>query len=71
MFATGVNPDSRRIAVVGSLNIDTFLPVERNPLPGESVLSGPVSRRAGGKGANQAVGCARLGHQVSMVGCLG
>lgn len=62
---------SRRIAVVGSLNVDHFFAMERNPLPGETVLADLLMRTAGGKGANQAIGCARLGHQVWMAGCVG
>lgn len=61
----------RRIAVVGSLNIDTTLTVARTPSRGETVLASRRRRGLGGKGANQAVACVRLGHHTTLVGCVG
>ena len=60
-----------RIAVVGSVNIDTTLTVMRTPSRGETVLASGRRHGIGGKGANQAVGCARLGHHTAMVACVG
>jgi len=60
-----------RVLVVGSLNIDLVTVVERLPKPGETVLGSGLERRAGGKGANQAVAAAAAGAHVSMVGCVG
>lgn len=57
--------------VVGSLNMDVILEVERLPQVGETLLSSQASLAHGGKGANQAVAIARLGGQVHMVGKLG
>ena len=62
---------SRRIVVVGSINLDVVCPVDRIPQPGETVLGGDVKLFEGGKGANQAVGVARLGHPVSLIGRVG
>ena len=60
-----------RIAVVGSVNLDLVARCERLPRPGETVTGASFERVPGGKGANQAVACARLGAQVTMVGAVG
>ncbi|MEW7849924.1 ribokinase [Massilia aurea] len=60
------------IVVIGSINMDLVLRVPRMPLPGETLTGGAFRTIPGGKGANQAVACARLGHApVAMIGCLG
>jgi ribokinase len=60
-----------RIVVVGSVNLDLVVRVARLPEPGETVGGGTFARVPGGKGANQAVACARLGAEVTMVGAVG
>lgn len=60
-----------RISVVGSINLDLVARCERLPLPGETVGGASFSRFPGGKGANQAVACARLGAEVTMIGAIG
>lgn len=60
-----------RITVVGSVNLDLVVRVERLPLAGETVGGGTFSRVPGGKGANQAVACARLGADVTMIAAVG
>jgi ribokinase len=60
-----------RITVVGSINLDLVARSERLPRPGETVSSASFSRVPGGKGANQAVACARLGAEVTMIGAVG
>ena len=62
---------SANIVVVGSLNMDLIGRAPIIPAPGETVLGSHFSTAAGGKGANQAVAAARLGAQVTMVGCVG
>ncbi len=60
-----------RITVVGSVNLDLVVRVERLPVPGETVGGGAFARVPGGKGANQAVACARLGADVTMIASVG
>lgn len=60
-----------RITVVGSINLDLVARCERLPQPGETIGGSSLSRFPGGKGANQAVACARLGADVTMVGAIG
>ncbi|WP_255357254.1 ribokinase [Xylophilus sp. Leaf220] len=59
------------IVVVGSLNMDLVLRVPHAPAAGETLLGRSIASLPGGKGANQAVGCARQGARVHMVGCVG
>ena len=59
------------ITVVGSVNLDLVAQVERLPRPGETVTDAVFSRVPGGKGANQAVACARLGADVTLVCSVG
>ncbi len=59
------------VAVVGSINVDLSLQVPHEPRRGETLLGASLQRAGGGKGANQAVGCARLGRSVAMVGAVG
>jgi ribokinase len=60
-----------RLTVVGSINLDLVVRVERLPRSGETVSCSAFSRGPGGKGANQAVAAARLGADVRMIGCVG
>lgn len=60
-----------RIVVVGSVNLDLVVRVARLPAAGETVGGGALTRIPGGKGANQAVACARLGAEVTMVAAVG
>ncbi|WP_210508951.1 PfkB family carbohydrate kinase [Naasia sp. SYSU D00057] len=60
-----------RVVVVGSLNVDSVVTVERHPRPGETVLGGDLRTLFGGKGANQAVAAARAGAPVAMIGRVG
>lgn len=62
------------ILVIGSINMDLVLRTPRMPLPGETLAGASFMSIPGGKGANQAVACARLcapGTPVAMVACLG
>ncbi len=59
------------ILVVGSLNLDVVMKVKGFPLSGETTLIHSMSSHPGGKGANQAVGVARLGGQAALLGRIG
>jgi ribokinase len=59
------------ITVIGSLNIDMVTETSVVPEQGETVIGSDFSSFTGGKGANQAVACARLGAKVTMIGCVG
>ena len=62
---------SPHIAVVGSLNQDLVVSANRMPLAGETLTGESIHYIPGGKGANQAVACARLGAKVDMIGAVG
>ncbi len=57
--------------VVGSINLDLILNMEKIPLVGENVIGTDYGYANGGKGANQAIGLARLGARVKMIGKVG
>ncbi|MEQ8637777.1 ribokinase [Gimesia maris] len=65
--------DKRRakIAVLGSINMDLMIRSAKLPLPGETVIAETKVENPGGKGANQAVAAARMGAEVTMIGCVG
>ena len=60
-----------RIVVVGSYATGLTMKVERLPCSGETLLGTGYRVDYGGKGSNQAVGCARLGAKVSFVAKIG
>ncbi|MDF2963071.1 MAG: ribokinase [Paenibacillus sp.] len=60
-----------KITVVGSLNMDIVVSMERMPITGETVSGESIHYIPGGKGANQAAGCARLGADVNFIGAVG
>ena len=60
-----------RILVAGSFVMDLIATTERVPQSGQTVVGKEFHTAPGGKGANQAVQCARLGAEVSMIGCVG
>ncbi len=61
----------RRIFVLGSINMDFVFNVKRMPVQGETLKSEHFMMVPGGKGANQAVVCARQEINTVMLGSLG
>jgi ribokinase len=60
-----------RVGVVGAVNADYIVRVDRLPQPGETVSGGRLTVRPGGKGANQAHAAGRLGADVILVASVG
>lgn len=59
------------IVVVGSINMDLVMYVNRIPEIGETIHGESFVLSPGGKGANQAVAAVRMGSKVSFVGKVG
>ena len=59
------------VFVLGSINQDFVLKVERRPQPGETVTNAELSTHNGGKGANQAAAAALLCASVTFLGRVG
>jgi ribokinase len=59
------------VFVLGSINQDFVLKVDRRPQPGETVTNAELSTHNGGKGANQAAAAALLGASVTFLGRVG
>jgi len=59
------------IVVFGSINMDLTTYADRLPRLGETLFGTNYNLSAGGKGANQAVGVARLGARAAFVGRVG
>lgn len=60
-----------KIVVIGSSNTDMVVRSEHLPRPGESVLGGDFMMAGGGKGANQAIAVAQMGHNVIFSAAVG
>ncbi len=59
------------IIIFGSINMDLVARVANFPRPGETLTGRSFQTVPGGKGANQAVACARLGATTRMIGRVG
>ncbi len=55
-------------AVVGSINTDLILNMDKVPESGENLIGTSYGYANGGKGANQAIGLARLGAKTKIIG---
>lgn len=71
LAAKGEVQSMKKIAVIGSINMDLTARADRLPGKGETVSAVDLQYVPGGKGANQAVAAARLGGDVAMFGCVG
>jgi ribokinase len=60
-----------RLLVIGSVNMDLVVRVDHVPVPGENVRGERLEMIPGGKGANQAVACARLGADTTFLARVG
>lgn len=63
--------NTKKILSVGSYNVGLTCRTGRLPAWGETLIGSDFSESYGGKGANQAVAAAKLGGDVTFVGCLG
>ena len=61
----------KKIAIVGSMNVDYSVYVAHTPAVGETILADRLSITPGGKGANQAFAVGRLGGDAVMLGAVG
>lgn len=61
----------KKIAVIGSINIDLVFNIKHFPMPGETINCENFSLFPGGKGANQAVAAGKLGADVTFLGKVG
>ncbi|WP_404405098.1 ribokinase [Jeotgalibacillus malaysiensis] len=59
------------IVVVGSINMDIVTTSDRYPKQGETAFGNDLILSSGGKGANQAAACAKLGKSVKLIGAVG
>lgn len=60
-----------KVLVIGSINIDCVVEVDRIPAPGETVSCLKSHTYFGGKGANQALAASKAGGDISMIGAVG
>ena len=63
--------DRQGVLVIGSMNFDAFYTLPRQMRLGENLHASNFQTACGGKGANQAVQCAKLQVPTCMAGCLG
>ena len=61
----------RKIGVVGSINADLVFKTDILPKVGETVNGKEFAIMHGGKGANEAVACSRLGASTMILSCVG
>jgi ribokinase len=66
-----VSTTAGTVVVFGSLSQDLHLGMSRHPRSGETVMSGDIEYRFGGKGANQAIAAAAAGAASVFIGKVG
>lgn len=68
---SGAEATPARLIVLGTVNRDHVVFVDKHPLPGETILGHSYETGTGGKGSNQAVAAARAGASVMFVSAVG
>lgn len=63
--------EKKKILIIGSLNMDMDIQMERMPECGETVMGRSITYVPGGKGANQACAAGKMQGRVAMLGCIG
>ncbi len=61
----------KKVFVLGSINMDLVMSCDRMPKTGESLIGHNFTANQGGKGANQAVACSKLGCDCTLIGAVG
>lgn len=59
------------IVIMGTVNVDTLMLVEKQPEPGETINIRQRVIMPGGKGFNQSIGVSRLGASAALISSLG
>lgn len=62
---------TKKLTVVGSINIDHYLKVDELPTTGKATITSTSAFYPGGKAINQAIGAAKLGTRVAVIGNVG
>lgn len=62
---------NKKIVVVGAMNIDSLISLGKFPKMGETITANRRATIPGGKGVNQAIGAAKLGAEVYLIGKVG
>lgn len=62
---------NRKLIVVGSINIDNYLKVDKLPSTGKAIITSTSCIYPGGKGINQSIGAAKLGVRTALIGNVG
>lgn len=70
-ISTPFSSNNKNILVIGSINMDTTLFVDSLPAKGKTTISNNGMIKVGGKGANEAIGIAKLHNPVSLIGKIG
>lgn len=63
--------NKKKICVLGSANVDSFVYVNHIPVPGETIQAEKYMIANGGKGANQAAAVGKLSGQCIFTGQVG
>lgn len=61
----------KKIISLGSINVDNYMYFKKLPHTGKTVAAPTSIIYPGGKCINEAIGSAKLGHNVSVIGCVG